>query len=220
MLQATTTRSERLEPLLPGESKMRNEIMLAMINEMNEKFKRMNNEWNRRFEREQKRWEQEKDHMIREFNEHVNETLRLIEMSKGDEQNCEDITDDDTANIATEPPAKKKANVSWSDQVNTYERIARCRFAKFDYILDEKADFSVWRDKLIAEVKANGSDFLLSGDVPFEFGDDTKELALSKVRSFIVSKICERYHHQVMDVTDVSLILQKLEKIAAPTSSM
>ncbi|CAA9995503.1 unnamed protein product, partial [Nesidiocoris tenuis] len=96
----------------------------------------------------------------------------------------------------------------------------RLRFSKFDYSLTEDKDYTLWRDKIKAEIKANDCLFVIDKRVkPREsFEEWEMNMIQNAVRSFIISHLNDKYHRLVKNIEDPAELMMVLDNFGDSTS--
>ncbi|BES92927.1 Hypothetical protein NTJ_05736 [Nesidiocoris tenuis] len=97
----------------------------------------------------------------------------------------------------------------------------RLRFSKFDYSLTEDKDYTLWRDKIKAEIKANDCLFVIDKRVKPRESFEEWEMNMiqcNAVRSFIISHLNDKYHRLVKNIEDPAELMMVLDNFGDSTS--
>ena len=121
--------------------------------------------------------------------------------------------------LTNEPRVNAEPNSSILRRSKPHE--PEIRFEKSDVKLTANKNYSLWKDKIITQIKANNLMFVIDRDyrVPDQFSCLSSEKLLqvrNRVRAFIVEHLDEENHRLVVKKENPMEIMEFLEKMGAP----
>uniref|UniRef100_A0A0A9Y042 Protein lin-28 B n=1 Tax=Lygus hesperus TaxID=30085 RepID=A0A0A9Y042_LYGHE len=155
-------------------------------------------------------------------------------VNSGGEQSASEvntITKTAEKDVPEKEPVLKERKRDWQDierkdlnKTPAMDRLIRIKdrrhITSINCVLNPESDYSLWRDKVTAQIQAYDGLFTIDKNVPPPEDMSEKEQSLLRieVRIFIINHLNEYYHRLVMNTKEPSEMMRMLDQAGQPVS--